>query len=116
MSERRDLLLLIISGLIFSALLIRDGKVLILAIPLLAYVITGLLQAPGRIELSAQRSLSEESPTAYEPVKVQVWVENQGGTLANLRLEDESVPPLAASTGLTYAILSLPAGETTRIR
>lgn len=115
MSERRDLLLLIISGLIFSALLIRDGKVLILAIPLVVYLITGLLQAPEPMALRAQRSLSVESTTADEPVKVQLWVENYGGTVVNLRLEDESAPPMAASTGRTYDIVSLRAGDTTSL-
>jgi uncharacterized protein (DUF58 family) len=113
MSEKRNLLLLLIGGLISSALIVRDGEVLILAIPLLVYLLTGLLQAPTQMRLHAERSLSSNSIGARDLVEVRIWVDNRGATLVNLHLEDELVTSVDPIIGRTSHVLSLPAGETT---
>jgi uncharacterized protein (DUF58 family) len=112
MNEKRNLLLLLIAGLISAGLIARDGKVLILAIPLLVYFITGLIQAPTRMALRAERSLSRNSIHTHEPVKVRILVENGGSALINLRLEDELPASLEPVSGQTDNVLSLEAGGT----
>ena len=115
MNEKRNLLLLLIAALISAGLIVRDGKVLVLAIPPLVYFLTGLLQAPARIALHAERSLSRDSISVHEPVGVRIRVENEGATLVNLRLQDEPVTSLEPVSGRMHKLLSLPAGGAAEI-
>jgi uncharacterized protein (DUF58 family) len=112
MNEKRNLLLLLVAGLICAGLIVRNGKVLILAIPLLVYLITGLLQAPARVALRAERSLNKNSIGVHEPVRVRLRVENEGAALINLQLEDGLLPSLEPVSGQTQKVVSLPAGGT----
>lgn len=115
MNEKRNLLLLLIAALISAGLIVRDGKVLVLAIPPLVYFLTGLLQAPTRIALHAERSLNKDSVSVHDPVGVRIRVQNDGAALVNLRLEDEPITSLEPVSGRMYKTLSLPAGGTAEI-
>jgi uncharacterized protein (DUF58 family) len=109
------MVLLLVGGLISCALIVRDGEVLILAIPLLVYLLTGLLQAPTQTRLHAERSLGSNSIGARDPVEVRIRVENRGATLTNLHLEDELVTSVESITGRTNEVLSLSAGGTAEL-
>lgn len=110
MNEKRNLLLLLIAVLIAAGLIVRDGKVLILAIPPLVYFLTGLLQAPTQITLHAERLLSRDSFSVHDSVRVRIRVENAGAALVNLRLQDEPITSLEPVSGRMDKLLSLPAG------
>ena len=110
MNEKRDLLLLLIAALIATGLIVREGKVLILAIPPLVYFLTGLLQAPTQIALHAERLLSRNSISVHDPVGVRIRVENVGAALVNLRLQDEPITSLEPVSGRMDKLLSLPVG------
>src|SRR5512138_457823 len=79
---------LIMCGLLLSALVARNGQLLMLAMPFLVYLIVGILQSPGRLSLRATRTLDRAEAYAGEPVRVCVVVENMGEPVGNLWLAD----------------------------
>jgi uncharacterized protein (DUF58 family) len=116
MNDKSRILLILICGLISSALILRDGNVLLLALPLLTYLIVGLAQAPTRVVLAAARTVSKPAITAHEQVEQRITVKNLGDALGNLCLTD--MPGVPDSTAAWHAchMLSLPAGGTTEFR
>lgn len=88
--RRPFVLSLIIWGLVVVALASRQGEVLILALPLLLYLIAGLLTRPEQAELTVQRTLSATRVLQGERVDVTVTVANAGPPLP---LVTVSAPP-----------------------
>jgi uncharacterized protein (DUF58 family) len=111
LNNKSRLLVFLIYGLILSALITRDGDLLLLAIPLLAYLLIGIAQTPGSINLKIIRSVDKSSVIASEPLTVQITVENQGAQLAYLHLKDRGSPSLEIIEGSTETLTSLPSGE-----
>jgi uncharacterized protein (DUF58 family) len=114
-TERSRLLLLLIGGLILLGLMIRDGELLLLAIPLLVYLMLGLLRAPTDVALLAHRTLSNHGVEAHDLVDIHVRVENRGEALANLWLRDEPLSGMVVSDGQTSRGFHLSSGESTDI-
>jgi len=80
--------------LILIGEILRQGELLVLALPLVCYLAVGFYFAlPDRIELKAQRSLSEQRVLSEEPVTVRVELENMGAKLEVVEFAD-SVPSL----------------------
>src|SRR5512143_2942884 len=84
MNSKSWFLILLICALILSALVARSGDVLLLAVPLLVYLIIGMLQSPVDMTLRARRTVDKSEATARKPVQIEVIVENLGGELPNL--------------------------------
>jgi uncharacterized protein (DUF58 family) len=116
MNERSRLLLFIISSLILAALIARDGKLLLLGMPFLVYIIFGVMQAPNEVRLVASRAFSSVSVPANQPVESRIVIENQGGDLVNLCLDDTLFPSMTIQEGQAQLHLSLAAGETTELK
>lgn len=116
MNNKFLLLVLITCGLIVSALIFRNGRLLTLAIPFLIYLIVGVLQIPNEVKLTARRSIDRESLSAGELVETQIIIENQGNPLTNLYLKDSPASPLEIVEGSAHKRLSLSTGETVELR
>ncbi|MBN1668682.1 MAG: DUF58 domain-containing protein [Anaerolineales bacterium] len=116
MNRKSLLLVLIVCGLLLSALVTRNGRLLSLALPFLAYLTMGLIQTPGQIALTARRAIAKTNASAYEPLETQITVENTGEALVNLSLTDAPNPALIIHAGETHQSLSLPAGESTTLQ
>ncbi|HKJ26835.1 MAG TPA: DUF58 domain-containing protein [Anaerolineales bacterium] len=109
--NRKSLLLVfLIYGLILFALAARNGEMLLLVIPLLAYLIVGLAQAPTSMRLKATRTLDKISALAHEPIEVQISVENQGNGLSFLSVLDNVLPLMEKLDGETETQFALPTG------
>ncbi|HSL45327.1 MAG TPA: DUF58 domain-containing protein [Anaerolineales bacterium] len=116
MNHKTLFLVLVISGLILSSLIIRDGQLLLLAMPFLAYLIIGAMHAPVGMRLAATRIIDKPGVVAQEPVEVQLTVTNQGNALLNLYLEDTHFPSMTVLDGEACQRISLSAGENVQLR
>jgi uncharacterized protein (DUF58 family) len=115
MNNKTLLVVLIICGLILSGLVIRDGKLLVLAVPFVVYLIFGVLQSPGQIDLAAVRTIDRSSLVAEQTAQTRIEVNNQGNPLVNLHLIDPIPPSISIQGGQTEQRLSLSAGESTEL-
>ena len=109
------LLVFIVCGLILAALILRNGRLLLLAIPFLVYIIVGVLQIPNDITLLANRTIDIPSVTAQEAVETRIVIKNQGNILVNLYLEDPDFPSMRILKGQSHQRLALSAGEITEL-
>ncbi|MFC1936040.1 DUF58 domain-containing protein [Chloroflexota bacterium] len=115
MNNKLLILILVPCGLILFALTIRNGRLLLLAIPFLVYLIIGVIQAPSAITLLAHRAIDKSNVIAQEIIEARIVIKNQGNTLVNLCLEDTLFPSMAILDGQAHQRLSLSAGENTEI-
>jgi len=115
MNNKALYVLLTICGLILSALVVRNGRLLLLAIPFLVYLLLGIVQAPGEIALFAHRTIDKRSVVAQEQIQTHIVIENRGKTLINLYLDDPSPPSMTVLDGQVQQRLSLTAGEGTEL-
>jgi uncharacterized protein (DUF58 family) len=106
---------MIVCGLILSALFARRGEILLLAIPLLSYLVVGVILAPTEIDLHAHRSVDRPGVSANQAVEMRILIENQGAALVNLYIEDTLHPGMTRLEGQSHPRLPLAAGETTEL-
>lgn len=115
MNNKSLLIVLMICGLILSSLIVRNGRLLLLALPFLVYLIIGVFQSPGEITLVAQRVIDKPSVIAQEPIETHIVIKNQGKDLVNLCLDDPVFPSMTILDGQVQQRLSLSAGESTEL-
>lgn len=87
-----------------------------LAIPLAVYLVAGLLLAPERVHLRAERSLSLERAIPGQPVTVTLVITNDGPTIRQLLLRDTLPPFVELLEGSNTRLVSLRSGETVQWR
>ena len=110
---RRSLLLsLLVYGLILFGLLTLRGDILTLSIPLVIYLLSGLLRAPQGIYLTVDRTLSLERTGADMPVQVTLQITNAGGTLEDVLITDQLSSRLIVLDGSAQHLLHLAKGQT----
>lgn len=85
--------------LLLAGMITVHGELIALALPLVAYLLIGYLQAPEELRLEATRRLSLERASPGQDVEVTVTVTNHGSSLEEVLLEDR-----------------LPAGLTVRLK
>lgn len=84
-----------------------------LAIPLLVYLLAGLLLAPGRLDLSVERELSAERVAPGQPVTVHLRITNRGqGAIRQLVLSDTLPEKSTLIDGSARRLVSMQKGET----
>lgn len=86
--SRPLLLSLLTYGLLLTGMVTVQGELLALALPLVAYLLIGYLQAPDKIQLEATRHLSAERVSPNADVIVTVTVTNRGSSLEEVLLQD----------------------------
>jgi uncharacterized protein (DUF58 family) len=113
---RRSLLLsLLVYALILFGLLTLRGDILTLSIPLVIYLLSGLLRAPQEINLTVERKLSLERTGADMPVQVTLQITNAGGTLEDVLITDKLSPRLKILDGSAQHLLHLAKGQTVNL-
>ncbi len=114
MTSKSFFVALLLCSLLLAALLLRNGQVLLLSVPFLAYLIVGMLQCPTDMSLSARRVLDRVEIVAGEPLGITVTVENLGASLSNVCLAD-GCPPGMQIEGRAQQRLALPANARTEL-
>jgi uncharacterized protein (DUF58 family) len=97
--------------LILVGEILRQGELLVLALPLVCYLAVGFYFALPSVTLKAQRSLSTTRAMSDEPVTVRVELENLGATLELIELADSVPAMVELRQGSAQKIANLPAGE-----
>jgi uncharacterized protein (DUF58 family) len=110
MSNRFWFLGLVIYILIFMGLLTLEGGLILLAIPLLAYLGLALYFAPGSLDLAVTRIISTDNIPEGRPVMIKVTILNQGNALEEVLLEDLVSDKLTLVEGKTRKRMAVPAG------
>jgi uncharacterized protein (DUF58 family) len=105
--SRTSLLSLLLYALLLAALFTLHGELLLLAIPLVVYLLAGFLRAPEGIRLGVTRHLSAERVTPDGEVEVTVIVTNLGGTLEEALVEDVVPSRLTVRDGSPRGLVSL---------
>jgi uncharacterized protein (DUF58 family) len=96
--------------LLFVGLAARSSEITALTIPLLVYLAAGIYFAPGEIKLKTARKISAERVSQGKPLSVELAVENAGGNLDEVWMEDLTTPPIEVIDGKNQRLLSLPKG------
>jgi uncharacterized protein (DUF58 family) len=97
--------------LILVGEILRQGALLVLALPLVCYLAVGFYFALPSVTLKAQRSLSTTRAMSDESVTVRVELENLGATLELIELVDSVPTVLELRQGSAQKITNLPGGE-----
>jgi uncharacterized repeat protein (TIGR01451 family) len=98
--------------LLITALLSKEGGVLILAAPLLFYQIAGLLTQPENVDLKVERSLDPERANPNDLVTVRISIHNFGSDLTEVLVEDVLPEGVVLNSGTPRQIFTLPRGKT----
>jgi uncharacterized protein (DUF58 family) len=115
MSNRFWFLGVLIYILVFVGLLLLEGGLLLLAIPLLAYLGLSLYFAPSSLYLLVQRTISTDNVPEGRPVTIKTTIINQGKALEEVLLEDPISDQLTLEDGKTRRRLAIPAGGTVEL-
>jgi uncharacterized protein (DUF58 family) len=105
------LLSLIVYSLLLAGIVTVRGELLTLALPLVVYLLAGLLRAPDEIQLKAARHLSAERTSPDADVVVTVTITNSGSELEEVLFEDKVPEGLTIRAGFSRHLLSLPKGS-----
>lgn len=111
LSRKSVFLVFSIYALLLAALFTRRGEVLLLAFPLFAYLLVGLVQAPAGVHVRVDRRIDKPTVVAQEPVEIKISVENQGEDTQYLSLQDEVFPEMALLAGQPGTRMALPSGR-----
>ena len=118
MNSKILILLVIISGLLLGALITQNGDLAWMALPFLAYLGIGALQAPisGSVHLDAARLVDKTRSENAPSVEMEITVTNQGASLDNLFLYDPLLAGVHLTDGQSYQRLALQKGEEAVLR
>lgn len=106
------LLSLIVYSLILAGLGTRDGRLLALCLPFVAYLAASLLRSPERAQLQASRVLGANRVGVDMPVDITITITNAGPSLEEVSIEDMLPPRLIVTDGSPRHVLHLPSGAT----
>jgi uncharacterized protein (DUF58 family) len=112
MTGRFWLVCLAILAVFFLALFTLRGDLIALIMPLVVYLAAAVFQAPEKVSLSAERTLSSTEVPEKKAVLVRVRVRNEGIELQELLLEDILPHQAGGVDGETRHFTILPPGET----
>jgi uncharacterized protein (DUF58 family) len=112
----RVLLLAILAYLlVLVGLATRTGELLALALPLIAYLASGLLYGPQPIRLQVERSTSPDRLSPGDPVSISLSITNYGSALETVLLEDHLPEGIQLTRGENSILAIMPAGATLKM-
>jgi uncharacterized repeat protein (TIGR01451 family) len=111
--KRSDFLALLVFVLLIVALATMQGSLLILAIPLVLYLMYGMWSLPEGSDLDISRSLSAERIDPHDRVTVTITIHNRGMDLTEVLIEDVLPRGLILHSGSSRHLFTLPQGSTT---
>lgn len=108
--SRSVLLSLLTYLLLLAGIVLVQGEFIALALPLVAYLLIGYLQAPEKAGLEATRQIEAERVSPGAEVSITVTVINRGSMLEELLLEDLVPAGLSVRSGFSRHLLKLAKG------
>ncbi len=113
MSDRLRFLTILLFTTVAAALISRNGHILALALPLIAYLAVGILYAPSVPQLKARRSVREGVDQGTACVRLKF--ENVRKMLTSVTLEDEPPRQIAILEGPSQLREAIPSGGSTEL-
>jgi len=109
---------LLIFGLLITALVARSGDIAWMALPFLAYMGVGLLQAPPteKLHLSAVRSLEQSRSNGTSSVDVSLNIQNQSAETLQLALHETAPAGTQVTDGQLSRRMVLCPGESAEMK
>ncbi|MGE5222418.1 MAG: DUF58 domain-containing protein [Omnitrophica WOR_2 bacterium] len=101
-------LVCLIYALLLLGLATLDGRLVALAIPMMVFLLSALYFAPGEVQISITRSLSDNCVSTGIPVEVITRITNTGAELEEVLLEVDIPPGLELLKGETRVLAALP--------
>jgi uncharacterized protein (DUF58 family) len=113
MTHKALIVALLSFGLLLAAVGTRNGGLALMALPFLAYLGAGILEAPPKheIRLRATRSLKSVPSEGIPAVEVRVTICNDGARLVSLQIFDPPQPGMKVTKGLLKQWAAVAAGE-----
>lgn len=105
-------ILALVLGIVLVGVATLHGHVLVLAIPLIAYLCAAIYARPEAIRLNVQREVTQESAQQGAPIHVHLTLTNEGAALDELTVRDVIPEGARHVEGETTAMVTLPAGGT----
>jgi uncharacterized protein (DUF58 family) len=113
--SRVGALALVVCGLLATGLALFDATVAALALPPLVYLVVGALLRPSRIDLAIEGRTTPSLAMPGELISVEIGVQNRGGRLEEVELEDTVPPGLSLTRGASRSLGSLGSGAVARL-
>ncbi len=113
MTSKVTILVLILFGLLVSALVTHIQDLALMTLPFLAYLGIGILQSPsaGKASLRASRTVEKNIADGITSIEVSVTVSNQGAAVDWLNLVDPLQPGMNITVGQIQQPAALRTGE-----
>lgn len=111
MSARANLVVLLVLGLLLTALISRNGQTALLALPFVFYLAAGLLTAPREVRLTARREMRSQRAQAGQTVVSRIAIVNDGASLPLIKVRDELPPGINFEGGSGIECSALRGGE-----
>lgn len=101
----------LIYGLLLAGLALLDGRLLALALPIMAYLVAALYYGPYEVQLDISRAFSTDRALEGSEVDVALEIHNQGGPVEEVMVIDRLPPGLELVEGQAAAMASLRRGD-----
>ncbi len=106
----------VLLGLIFALVIVSlaalNSSVLVLTIPLFAYLLASIWDRPEAIKLKVTREVFPDYAPQDTPISVKLTLINEGASLDEVVIRDMLPSGVTKSEGITERIVMLPEGET----
>jgi uncharacterized protein (DUF58 family) len=110
MSGRFWVLVFSIFGVLLVGMATLQGKVMLLVLPFVAYLVVAVLNTPTRTKIQVERAVSSRVVEQDSTVQVQVRLQNDGEAIDEIYLEENLPPGLVCEDGELRRLAPLPAG------
>lgn len=97
---------------VLAGLMAEESRLLLLALPLVVYLLVGLWKAPDELNLTVTRAMSTWRIALGESMQVTLSITNHGPDLEEVIVTDLLPPGLQVTQGTHRQLLRLPAGQT----
>ncbi len=91
-------------AMVIGGVAARDSTVMVLAIPLVAYLASAVVQRPERVDLDIRRDISRDQVAQGTPVEVSLTITNQGPVIEELIVDDVFPAGMTRLNGKSSAI------------
>jgi uncharacterized protein (DUF58 family) len=118
MNRKVLIFILLVFGLLLAALFARNGELVWMTLPILAYLGMGILQSlpAGNIRLSAARNVEKIATGGIASAEVRVTVSNQSAGLVHLQLSDPLQSGMRITAGQIRQSMMLRSGENSSLQ
>jgi uncharacterized protein (DUF58 family) len=116
MSNKLRFLFFLIFGLVMTAIISRNGTVMLITLPFVAYILVGYWQTPVLPQLGATRVIDKASSIAGQPLIMELTLQNLADAEVSLVVSDKLHPGVQILDGQFCQSACLSGGEKLSLR